>query len=137
MTSEQRHIKSFLRTHGWGGDGPMMVRPDCEWRVILESDGGWRLERFLDVNADAPCGPLRPAQYLLDSQGQTLEGTDEFRETAISVGAVEWDCPNCGATGGESVTRRSREFQGCAEHGGMVEFEEEMCTRCVRQAVYA
>ena len=45
----------------------------------------------------------------------------------------EWHCPYCGDEGGEPVTVYAREFQGEEGHGGMVEWADEGCSRCVKQ----
>lgn len=44
-----------------------------------------------------------------------------------------WSCPFCGEEGGEPVLNTWREYQGVSPHGGMVEFEEQMCTKCSRR----
>ncbi len=44
-----------------------------------------------------------------------------------------WTCPYCGDEGGEPMSITSREFQGCYGHGGMVELEEECCSKCFRE----
>lgn len=44
-----------------------------------------------------------------------------------------WSCPYCGEEDGEPMTLMWTEFQGCREHGGPVEFEEERCTKCCRR----
>ena len=42
-------------------------------------------------------------------------------------------CPNCGEKGGTPETHYSSEFQGCAEHGGRVEWQEQGCSKCIRE----
>jgi hypothetical protein len=57
---------------------------------------------------------------------QTTLTPTEMPETQIK----EWRCPYCDSTTGEPVTVYSREFQGEAGHGGMVEWADEMCSEC-------
>jgi hypothetical protein len=40
-------------------------------------------------------------------------------------------CPYCGEDGGEPIMVRSREYQGESPHGGVVKWEDEMCSLCV------
>lgn len=41
-----------------------------------------------------------------------------------------WSCPYCGEEDGEPITKSWSEYQGVSPHGGMVDFQEEMCTKC-------
>lgn len=43
-------------------------------------------------------------------------------------------CDNCGEVGGDPVERESREWQGCAEHGGMVTWTDRGCSKCDKTA---
>lgn len=45
----------------------------------------------------------------------------------------EWYCPNCGESGGSPRTVVSREYQGDSPHGGMVEWEDDCCSLCVKE----
>ena len=62
--------------------------------------------------------------YELDRQSsEELEIEEEER----------WSCPYCGEEGGEPILSTWREYQGVSPHGGMVEFEEQMCSKCYRR----
>lgn len=43
-------------------------------------------------------------------------------------------CPHCGETTGEPRTVTSMEYQGESPHGGMVEWQDEMCSECIAAA---
>ncbi len=63
----------------------------------------------------------------------SMEETIPFDNEILSDDEPVWSCPYCGDEDGEPISVYSREFQGCAEHGGMVEWEEKMCTICERE----
>ena len=48
-----------------------------------------------------------------------------------ALGFVPIYCPNCGEPGGTPRISYSREYQGVSPHGGVVEFTEEGCTKCL------
>lgn len=64
--------------------------------------------------------------------GDECYTADGLEKELVSLGAIEWECPNCGETGGHPRSIHSREFQGDRAHGGYVEFEEEGCSKCMQ-----
>jgi DnaJ-class molecular chaperone len=59
-------------------------------------------------------------------------------DVALSCDACDghgtiYRCPNCGEDGGTPITVTYREFQGDAAHGGMVNHEDEACSKCIAE----
>lgn len=140
VTLEIERMARFLRMRDWTRD----VNPpgeieytskDREWQVsITPKDGWWSLGHFTDgdVPNDAYKGGYEArGRYESADEGQGLK---DLEAAMVSVGAMEWECPYCGESGGEPMTNHSREWQGDEYHGGMVEMAEEMCSKCTRAA---
>lgn len=97
--------------------------------AIIETgmEAAWMLQEF----ACSDCG----AQLQGDKYDSIDHGlVDGLRDVALLCPACanKRACPYCGEIGGEPVTTYSREWQGCAEHGGMVTWQDERCTLCAR-----
>lgn len=112
-------IERFLEVHGWRrGDSfacPYFTSPDGEWCVEIDEE--W-------------ASPVKVHDP--DVIGRECYNLAELERELVSLGAMEWECPNCGESGGKPITETSREWQGDAAHGGYVNWEETRCTNCVR-----
>lgn len=117
MTPHKKLLQ-FLRYLGWEethcqGNRTLFYDPSNDFAVAVHNETGkWQLfgEDF----------------------GEEEAGYDpEVLESAmIRMGMISPACGHCGERGGEIETVYSREFQGCAEHGGMVERTEQRCSKC-------
>ncbi len=131
-------IEVFFRSRDWKRDvNPLgeieFTSPDSEWQVQVSPDGWWSIGKFTDGDLpnDAYKGGFEAVgRYESQEEGQTLNALED---ELVSLGAVAWSCPWCGEEGGESITEYSREWQGDAYHGGMVEWADERCTKCIRR----
>ena len=112
-------VNNFLHGLGWGwgwcqGDRKLFWNPseDCGCAISMET-GAWMLfgEAFSVVE-----------------EGYSSE---LLEEAMVKQGMISPACPYCGERGGELQTAYSREYQGCAEHGGMVTFVETQCSKCI------
>lgn len=133
-------IERFLRVRGWERRGVNTfgeieyTKGRDEWQVQISPDGWWSLNKFTDSDLpnDAYKGGFEAVgRYESQDEGDSLKGLEA---AMVSAGAQEWECPYCGETGGTPQTKGWSEFQGCAEHGGMVDFTEECCSKCVGRA---
>lgn len=128
--NETPQIERFLTVRGWKRDvNPLgeieFTKGRDEWQVQISKDGWWALGKFTDSDIDG----VATGRYQTVSEGETLA---ELEKELVGEGAMEWECPNCGESGGTPRTSYSREFQGCREHGGMVTWEDQGCSLCVK-----
>lgn len=133
--NETPEIERFLQVRKWKRDVNFLgeieyVSPSDEWQVQLSKDGWWAIQRFTDSDIQVQdVGAVATARWITESEGQLLT---DLRDELVSLGAIEWECPNCGETGGQPRTAYSREWQGCTEHGGPVTWEDEGCSKCIK-----
>ena len=97
-------------------------------------------ERILQEERCYRCGITLEDGYTVvpgDREGD-WQGDDNYlcQLCAEIVSQGDWRCPYCGEAGGEPKTVYSREFQGEEGHGGMVEWEDERCSFCIREEKY-
>jgi len=139
IVPQLERIARFLRTRNWTETagvvrGEMLYtspKPADEWQVQLTADGYWALCRFTDADMpnDAYKGGYEAVgRFESIAEGDTLE---ELEETMVSEGVIPWTCPYCGEEGGTPIMASWSEFQGASGHGGMVEFQEQRCDKCV------
>lgn len=131
--SEQPQIERFLSVRGWKRDvnplGEISYQDKGgEWCVEV-NEFGWQLRAFTDADVETECGPVAQGRFELVTEGDTL---NELRDSMVEEGAMAWECPNCGESGGKPEEVRSREWQGDEAHGGWVTFVEECCSKCLR-----
>ncbi len=119
-------VRGWKRTVNYGGE-VSYISVSSEWAVELNGDY-MSICKFTDGDIDG----VAVGRY--ETEGEECSTLDELRNEMYSVGAMPFECPNCGEAGGAPVTKTTREFQGCREHGGMVEMDEERCTLCVGRA---
>ena len=132
-------IERFLRVRDWerSGVNPLgeveYTKGRDEWQVQISPDGWWSLNKFTD--SDVPNEAYKGGFEAVGRYESLDEGmgVKALEAAMVSVGAMEWECPYCGETGGDPVTSYSREWQGDEYHGGIVEWSEEMCTKCSRK----
>lgn len=67
------------------------------------------------------------------STARSLDRKNWIRPTPQPKPPAYPPCPHCGEHG-EPRTVTSREYQGESPHGGMVEWQEEMCSECIAAA---
>lgn len=106
-------------------------KPSDEWQVQVSAEGYWALCHFTDgdIPNDAYKGGMEAVgRYESVEEGDTVE---ELEKAMVSVGAILWCCPHCGEEGGKPATIGWSEFQGVEGHGGMVNFSEDGCTKCI------
>jgi hypothetical protein len=136
-------MERFLRIRKWTRDvNPIgeieYTRPDREWRVQFTKDGYWSIGEFTDTDLpnDAYKGGMEAVgRYHSLSEGDTLA---ELATELVSMGVIPWACPNCGEEGGEPRTSYSRELYGAdydGNRGEWREYEEEGCSKCIRDQV--
>jgi len=84
-------------------------------------------DRFLLLPIDAvQCAECD--KVLLESDKAVKRGDDYLcADCADGI-----PCPNCGEIGGTPRTITSSEFQGDSAHGGMVDWEDEGCSLCIK-----
>ena len=131
-------VVRLLTTRGWREQDTAFgersfCSPDSQWSVQLTPEGYWAIGKFTDadVENDAYKGGFEAV-----GRYETVEESDDIaklEEMLVSVGAIPWTCKWCGDEGGEPRTARWSEYQGESPHGGMVEFEEGRCSRCIRR----
>jgi hypothetical protein len=140
--SELDRIERFLRVRGWKRD----VNPlreieytplDGEWRVQVIASGYWWLSHFTD--ADRPVFGHDGAELLMAvgryesvEEGDTVESLEK---AMVGAGAMPWECPYCGESGGEPRTAYSRELYGSdadGNRGEWREYAEECCSKCIK-----
>ncbi|HKT90115.1 MAG TPA: hypothetical protein VJQ59_16840 [Candidatus Sulfotelmatobacter sp.] len=126
-------IERFLIGHGWKRAaslfGETAFEKNGDWRVEVEDDC-ISIRRFSDSDIQVQdVGAVATPRWVTESEWYSL---DELRIELVWLEVHEWECPYCGESGGEPVTRTWREFQGVEGHGGVVIFEEEVCSKCYR-----
>ncbi len=144
IKNETEQIERFLRIRDWNALGVnylgelVYTKGRDEWQVEISKDGWWSLNKFTDGDLpnDAYKGGFEAAgRYESLDEGQTLKALEA---AMVSRGAMEWECPYCGESGGEPRTSRSRELYGAdydGNRGEWREYEEECCSRCFRGLV--
>ena len=65
-----------------------------------------------------------------DPEPYEFESWEECKKEMYAFDALPWECPNCGEAGGNLVVVTWTEYQGVSPHGGLVDFEEQCCTKC-------
>lgn len=78
--------------------------------------------------------PVRLPEPLDSVEREHCTHSDINPDTHRCWACDQYLCDHCGEFGGDPVEYESREFQGCAEHGGMVTSVDRMCTKCARRA---
>jgi hypothetical protein len=128
-------IKQFLQIRGWkhfqttaSGEavyGQFSRKPDAPRIQVEVSDSGyWALRSWSGQVTGEDV-------WHTEAEGETL---DELRAELLGCGAMEWECPHCGESGGEPRTQYCRYEYGAdadGNRGEMREEEIEMCTKCV------
>lgn len=128
-------IHRFFKVRGWTGSpnelGEMeLYSPDLKFRVQMSAHGLMALQAWLPVEGFSQ----DPNRYQTIAEFTGDEWSDMQTEL-VSVGAMPWECPNCGEEGGEPRTAYSRELYGADADGNRGEwrdYEEEGCSKCVR-----
>lgn len=77
--------------------------------------------------------PQTPEEMLVRCRYCGISLMDDQEDLCGDCRKAEVGCPCCGEVGGYPVTVYSREYQGESPHGGMVEWEEQMCSLCERK----
>jgi len=132
-------IGNYLKVRGWKPAVSelgeiLMTHPSGDWQVQVSKDGWAALCRFSDADVQVEgVGMVAIPRWITESE-YGPEEAQILREEMISIGALEWECPNCGEPGGSPRSVVSREFQGDEAHGGYVEFEDQGCSKCIRSS---
>lgn len=118
-------IERFLRVRGWEqseDDYHIFLKKEGMFSVVIDAQAGWcYISHFSETSDD------------VDPISDELHSLAELELELVSVGAMEWECPNCGETGGEPRTRTYSDWQG-GEYPNVqrMECEQEGCTLCLR-----
>ncbi len=132
-------IERFLKVRGWKRctffvSTDVFESPCGQWRVDIDRDpqyGMITVEKFTDADIQVQdVGSVATGRY--ETVGDECYSLEELEAELVSLGAMPWECPNCGEAGGLPQVIYSQEFQGDPAHGGLVHFEEHGCSRCIR-----
>lgn len=134
--NDSDRMVSYLKVRGWKqSTNPLgeieMLHPSGEWMVQITPKDGWAaIHSFTDSDIQVQdVGAVATPRWSLQYE---CESFAELRDELISVGVLPWECPNCGEAGGTPRTAYYSEWQGCAEHGGRVDFEDSGCSKCIK-----
>lgn len=133
--TEVDRIERFFRGRKWTREvNPIgeieYTSEDREWQVQVGKDAYWCLGKFTDSDVETEWGLAVQGRYHTEEEEEG-ESVEELEKAMVSVGAMSWECPHCGESGGEPVTIGWSEFQGVEGHGGMVNFSEDGCAKCI------
>jgi hypothetical protein len=125
--TDKSALEQFLKIRRWKSYvNPLgevsYISPDSQFCVEI-GPHGWCSVGTSDIDGEAVDG------YVTQGEPETLK---ELKEELLSLGALQWECPYCGEPGGEPYTVSWTEYQGESPHGGLVTFQDERCTNCVR-----
>lgn len=121
-------ISGYLAIRGWKSEtspiGEILITsPSGEWRVQITAKDGWAaIHHFTGV----------PSRWKLEAE---CDGFNAMRDQLTNVGALEWECPNCGETGGRPRETSERYMYGADADGNRGEMRwdvTEGCSKCIR-----
>lgn len=139
MSDTQDQAERFLKMREWKVTHDCLdcvvyepLGNDFTWQVAIDKRDNWmEVRKFTDSDIQVQdVGAVATPRWVTEAECRTLA---ELTEELTSLGVIPWECPYCGESGGKPVTTSWDEFQGCAEHGGVVTFTEERCTKCERR----
>lgn len=130
QTFDLKAVERFLVIRGWKQsehDSCIWISPSGDWAVQANAEvNSLEIQRFTDADVEDD-------RYTRTREEAEVSTLPELEEKLVALGAIPFTCSYCGEEGGEPVTVFWSEFQGVSGHGGMVDFQDGRCTKCVRR----
>jgi hypothetical protein len=143
-TLDIKSVERFLEVRGWKPSPythHAFISADSAWEVELDVDGGVctmiSINQFTDsdVPNDAYKGGME-ARARYETVGNECYSVDELRDELYSLGAMPFECPDCGDAGGEPRTATSEPYlYGVDADGNRGEMRTETfegCSKCIK-----
>jgi hypothetical protein len=122
-------VRGFERSVNYGGE-VSYISADSEWAVELNGTDSVSLCKFTDGDIDG----VAVGRY--ETAGDECSTLDELKAEMYSVGALPFECPNCGDAGGEPRTATSEPYlYGADADGNRGEMRTETfegCSKCIK-----